>query len=39
MDVVLLLAGSAFWIFMAKWILEKTGSALPKVVMKRLGIA
>jgi putative peptidoglycan lipid II flippase len=38
MDVVLLLAGSAFWVFVAKWILEKTGSALPKVVMKRLGI-
>ena len=38
MDVVLLLAGSAFWVFVAKWILEKTGSALPKVVMKRLGM-
>jgi putative peptidoglycan lipid II flippase len=38
MDVALLLAGSAFWVFVAKWILEKTGSALPKVVMKRLGI-
>jgi hypothetical protein len=38
MDVVLLVAGSAFWIFIAKWILEKTGSALPKVIMKRLGM-
>jgi putative peptidoglycan lipid II flippase len=37
MDVAVLLAGSGLWIFMAKWILEKTGSALPRVVMKRLG--
>jgi putative peptidoglycan lipid II flippase len=37
-DVALLVTGSAFWVFMAKWILEITGSALPKVVMKRLGI-
>jgi putative peptidoglycan lipid II flippase len=37
-DVAMLLAGSALWVFMATWILEKTGSALPRVVMKRLGI-
>ncbi|MGA2652446.1 MAG: lipid II flippase MurJ [Terracidiphilus sp.] len=37
-DVALLLAGSAFWVFMTKLILEKTGSALPRVVMKRLGM-
>jgi putative peptidoglycan lipid II flippase len=37
-DVGLLLAGSAFWVFIAKWVLEATGSALPRVVMKRLGL-
>jgi len=26
------------WIVVAKWTLEKTGSALPKVAMKRLGL-
>jgi len=35
-DFTLLIAGSAVWVVLAKWILEKTGSALPRVVMKRL---
>jgi putative peptidoglycan lipid II flippase len=35
-DVVVLLAGSALWLVVAKWVLEKTGSALPRVAMKRL---
>ncbi len=39
MDLALLLAGSAVWAVIAKWVLEKTGSALPKVTMKRLGLA
>jgi putative peptidoglycan lipid II flippase len=37
-DLVILLAGSALWVAAAKWILEKTGSALPRVALKRLGL-
>ncbi len=37
-DLVVLFAGSALWLALAKWILEKTGSALPRVAMKRLGL-
>ena len=37
-DVALLLAGSGFWVFLVKEILEKTGSALPRIAMKRLGL-
>jgi hypothetical protein len=36
-DFALLLAGGALWCAVAKWILEKSGSALPSVVLKRLG--
>ncbi|MGH9600432.1 MAG: murein biosynthesis integral membrane protein MurJ [Terracidiphilus sp.] len=35
-DLAFVLAGSAIWLFIAKWILEKTGSALPKVALRRL---
>jgi putative peptidoglycan lipid II flippase len=35
-DLAILVAGSVLWLAIAKWILEKTGSALPKVAMKRL---
>jgi hypothetical protein len=35
-DLGVLLAGSALWCVIAKWVLEQTGSALPGVVMKRL---
>jgi putative peptidoglycan lipid II flippase len=35
-DLALLLAGSMLWVALAKWILEKSGSALPSVAMKRL---
>jgi len=38
-DLAVLVAGSALWVVIAKWVLEKTGSALPKVAMKRLGLA
>ncbi len=38
-DLVLLLAGSAVWLGTTKIVLEKTGSALPRVAMKRLGLA
>ena len=37
-DLALLVAGSALWVTIAKWVLEKTGSALPRVMMKRLGL-
>jgi putative peptidoglycan lipid II flippase len=37
-DLAVLLAGTVMWLAIAKWVLEKTGSALPRVAMKRLGI-
>jgi putative peptidoglycan lipid II flippase len=37
-DLVILLAGTAVWLALTTWILEKTGSALPRVAMKRLGL-
>jgi putative peptidoglycan lipid II flippase len=36
-DLVILIAGTALWLALVRWILEKTGSALPRVAMKRLG--
>jgi putative peptidoglycan lipid II flippase len=39
MDLVVLLAGTALWIAIAKGVLDRSGSALPRVIMKRLGIA
>lgn len=38
-DLMILLAGTALWLALIKLILEKTGSALPRVAMKRLGLA
>jgi hypothetical protein len=38
-DLAVLVAGSALWLLMTKWVLEKAGSALPRVAMKRLGMA
>lgn len=37
-DAVILLAGTVVWFVIAKWILEKAGSALPRVAMRRLGL-
>ena len=37
-DLGVLLAGTALWVLVAKWVLEKTGSALPRVAMRRLGM-
>ncbi|MGA3372719.1 MAG: murein biosynthesis integral membrane protein MurJ [Terracidiphilus sp.] len=37
-DLAVLVAGAALWLAMVKWVLEKTGSALPRATMKRLGI-
>jgi len=39
LDLVILLAGSALWIAIAKWVLEKSGSALPRVILKKLRLA
>ena len=38
-DLAVLLAGTLMWVAVAKWVLEKSGSALPRVAMKRLGLA
>jgi len=38
MDVVQLVAGSALWLAIAGWLLERTGSALPRATLKRLGV-
>jgi CTP:molybdopterin cytidylyltransferase MocA len=37
-DIVVLIAGTALWMLITKWVLEKTGSTLPRVTMRRLGI-
>jgi putative peptidoglycan lipid II flippase len=37
-DLAILAAGTALWVVVVKWVLEKTGSALPRVAMKRLGM-
>lgn len=38
MDVAQLIAGSALWVLIAGWLLEKMGSALPRATLKRLGV-
>jgi putative peptidoglycan lipid II flippase len=38
-DLALLVAGSALWLAISVLVLEKTGSALPRVMRKRLGLA
>ena len=38
-DVAVLIAGTALWLLITKWVLEKTGSALPRVTMQRLGMS
>jgi putative peptidoglycan lipid II flippase len=35
-DLVVLIVGSAIWLVIVKWVLEKAGSALPRVAMRRL---
>jgi putative peptidoglycan lipid II flippase len=35
-DLAILLVGTGLWLGIVKWILEKTGSMLPRVAMKRL---
>ncbi|MGA2351278.1 MAG: murein biosynthesis integral membrane protein MurJ [Terracidiphilus sp.] len=37
-DLAVLVTGMALWLIVARWVLEKSGSALPRVMMKRLGI-
>jgi putative peptidoglycan lipid II flippase len=38
-DLAVLVGGSALWLAIASWVLEKAGSALPRVMMKRLGMS
>jgi putative peptidoglycan lipid II flippase len=38
-DLAMLLAGTAVWLATVKVVLDKSGSALPRVAMKRLGLA
>jgi putative peptidoglycan lipid II flippase len=38
MDLGVLVVGTAAWVGITKWVLEKSGSALPRVMMKRLGL-
>jgi len=38
-NLIMLPLGATAWLLAAKWVLEKTGSALPRVAMKRLGLA
>ena len=38
LDLGQLALGCAVWVLLAKWLLERFGSALPKVAMKRLGL-
>jgi putative peptidoglycan lipid II flippase len=35
-DFAILLLGTGLWLGIAKWVLERSGSALPKVALKRL---
>jgi len=37
-NLAVLVAGTVLWVAIAKWVLEMTGSALPRVAMKRLGM-
>ncbi|HEY6488913.1 MAG: murein biosynthesis integral membrane protein MurJ [Terracidiphilus sp.] len=39
MDLILLLGGTLLWAVLTDWLLRKTGSALPRVARKRLGLA
>jgi putative peptidoglycan lipid II flippase len=38
-DLVVLIAGGALWAAISMWVLNKTGSALPRVMLKRLRMA
>ncbi len=38
-DLLVLVVGSAIWLATTKVVLEKSGSALPRITMKRLGLA
>lgn len=38
-DLAVLVAGTMIWLVITRWMLEKTGSALPRVAMKRLRLS
>ena len=37
-DAVILVAGIAVWTLIVKWTLEISGSALPRIALRRLGL-
>jgi putative peptidoglycan lipid II flippase len=37
-DLGLLLLGCVLWVVITRWVLERSGSALPRVALKRLGL-
>jgi putative peptidoglycan lipid II flippase len=37
-DLFLLILGCGLWVVVARWVLEKSGSVLPRVAMQRLGL-
>jgi len=37
-DLAVLVVGTALWLAIVKWVLEKSGSALPRATMRRLGM-
>jgi putative peptidoglycan lipid II flippase len=39
LDILLLVMGSLLWVVIVKWVLEKSGSALPRVVQRRLKLS
>lgn len=39
LDLILLIGGTLLWAVLTDWLLRKTGSALPQVARKRLGLA
>jgi len=38
-DAAMLLVGTALWLAVAGWVLERSGSALPRVMLRRVGLA
>jgi hypothetical protein len=37
-NLAMLVFGAAVWAALADWVLERSGSALPRVAMRRLGL-
>ena len=37
-NLAVIVAGTGLWVLIAQWVLEQSGSALPRVMRKRLGL-